>query len=82
MRKGKWSNLFGSIFAATTVGAVAVASKHFSKKYGQKTNNEKIIPLEFGKIINSGIDKFLNTDDDQLLSKIDAFLKKDEKQGE
>ena len=82
MKNGKWSNLFGGICAATTIGTVAAVSRHFTKKYGQKINNEKIVPLELGKIINSGIDKFLNTDDDQLLSRIDAFLKKDEKQGE
>jgi hypothetical protein len=78
MRKGKWANLFGGIFAAATIGTVAVASKHVSKKYGQKINDEKIISLELNKVLNAGLDKFLHTDDDVLLSKIDSFLKKEE----
>ena len=82
MKKGKWSNLFGSIGAAATIGTLAVIGRHLSKKYGQKINNEKLISLEINKVLNAGIDKFLHTDDEEILSKIDGFLKKEENGGE
>lgn len=71
MRKNKWSNFFGTILAGGTVASVAITANHLAKKYGEKPNKTKLYEVSTGKIITYAIDKFLKTDDDELISVVE-----------
>ena len=36
MKKQKWSNFYGAVFAGVTLECVALCIKHVRKKYGEK----------------------------------------------
>lgn len=78
MRKGKWANLFGTALAGTTVAGVMISANKLAKKYGEKPNNTKLVNLNLAKTVEYAIDKFVNTDDDKLIS-ITNLLSKQEK---
>lgn len=62
MKKNEWSNFFGTVFAGITVGTVAIAGKHFAKKYGQKPNTNKLFDIKLSHLADYGINKFLESD--------------------
>ncbi len=77
MRKGKWANLFGTALAGTTVAGVMISANKLAKKYGEKPNSTKLVNLNLAKTVEYAIDKFVNTDDDKLIS-ITNLLSKQE----
>ena len=66
MRNTKWTNLTSTVLAGTTIGGVMVGAYHKAKKYGQRTNPNRVIDLSLYNVVDYAINKFLNTDDEKL----------------
>lgn len=76
MKNNKWANLTGTVLAGTTLATVTVISKHMIKKYGQKVNpDNRLINVRLDNVINDGIKRFMNADEDKLAKIINTFSK-------
>lgn len=70
MHKQKWSDFFGAVCAATTVGVVAAGAKHMQKKYGIKNVSTL---MDYKQIVNYAFEKLV-WDNDKLLESIVSKL--------
>lgn len=70
MRKQKWSDFFGAVCAATTVGLVAAGAKHMQKKYGIRNVSTL---MDYKKIANYAFEKLV-WDNDKLLESVGTKL--------
>lgn len=77
MKKGRWSNLFGTVFAGATVGTVYAVSKKMTKKYGQKVKTQKLFDINVGSLVNSAVDTFLDTDNEKINQIVELFEKEE-----
>ncbi|MBE6827406.1 MAG: hypothetical protein E7514_02165 [Ruminococcaceae bacterium] len=77
MKKGKWANLFGTALAGVTVGAVVTTGKHFAKKFGQKTNTNRLFDIKLSHLIDYGLEKFVNTPENEIIEKTELFTDND-----
>lgn len=68
MNKTKWTGLFSTVMAGTTITGIMLSANHLAKKYGQKPNPTKMYDVNFYNIIDYGINKFLHTEDNEILS--------------
>ncbi|MDO4846780.1 MAG: hypothetical protein Q3968_01435 [Clostridiaceae bacterium] len=77
MKKGTWSNLFGTVLAGATLTTVYMVSKKMTKKYGQKIKTDKLFDINVGSIVNAAVDTFLDTDNDKI-EQFAALFEKEE----
>lgn len=64
--KNKWTSFFSGIAASSVMVGTLVAANKMAKKYGQRPNQDKLINVNPTTLIDYGIKKFLETDDEKL----------------
>lgn len=74
--KSKWVSFYSGIAASSVMTGTLIAANHMAKKYGQKPKEEKMFKLNTINIIDYGVKKFLEADDEQI-QKILGFINKD-----
>ncbi|MEZ3496897.1 MAG: hypothetical protein K1V97_04940 [Lachnospiraceae bacterium] len=65
MKKQKWSNFYGAVFAGVTLECVALCIKHVRKKYGEKRSG---FSVDYQGIAEYAFDKFILNNDKLLAS--------------
>lgn len=78
--KSKWISFYSGIAASSVMTGTLIAANHMAKKYGQKIKEEKMFNINSINIIDYGIKKFLEADDEQI-QKIMGFINKDKYHG-
>lgn len=69
--KLKWTNLASTLLAGSTVAGVMFTANHIAKKYGQKINSNKLIDINWYNILDYGINRFLETDDEEIVNDVE-----------
>ncbi len=64
----KWTNLTSTLLAGTSVAGILLTANRMAKKYGQKINPNRLINIKWYNIIDYGINRFLETDEDEIVS--------------
>lgn len=74
--KGKWVDFYSGIAAGTVVVGAYAATKHITKKYGQKPNQDKLIDINLLTLMDYSVKKFVGADDEKIAKLMSMVSKK------